>query len=202
MGYVSDKPRVKSFTPGGKDGKLRYSDTDFAVKYNFGVMLEPWKHTRIGIRYLTETDLDFNDAPNVSGITLPDPDPNVSFTSPADALKIRVKMPQQVHAAIHHQWNDKLALLGSIGWEEFSSFSNVQNGLDNTGVNTTVDADFCDVWHFGIGAEYQNKPKWELTAAFSRDSSMSSDRTRPIVIPLGTLYLKTGVREQYSLIYH
>jgi len=188
MGYVSDKMRVKSFTPGGKDGKLRYSDTDFAVQYNFGIMFEPWEHTRIGIRYLSETDLNFKDAPNVSGITLPDLDPNVEFTSPADGLKTRIKMPQSIHAAIHHQWNDKLALLGSIGWEEFSKFGKIQIGLDNTGISTTADADFRDVWHFGVGAEYKYTPKWELTAGFSLDTSMSTDRTRPIVIPLGTMY--------------
>ena len=51
-----------------------------------------------------------------------------------------------------------------------------------------MDADFRDVWHFGIGTEYKYRPKWELTAGFSLDTSMSSDRTRPIVIPLGTLY--------------
>ena len=187
MGYVSDKMRVKSITPGGSDGKLRYSDTDFAVQYNFGVMFEPTERTRIGIRYMTETDLDFKDSPNVSGITLPSPPPGTEFTSPADGLKTRIKMPQQVHAAIHHQWNDKLALLGSVGWEEFSEFGKIQIGFGDTGISTTEDADFRDVWHFGIGAEYQLNPKWELTAGFSRDSSMSSDRTRPIVIPLGTM---------------
>jgi long-chain fatty acid transport protein len=40
MGYGSDKLRVRSFSPGGDDGKLRYSDTDFAVQGNFGVMIE------------------------------------------------------------------------------------------------------------------------------------------------------------------
>jgi long-subunit fatty acid transport protein len=45
-----------------------------------------------------------------------------------------------------------------------------------------------------VGAEYKYKPKpkpkpkWELTAGFTFDTSMSSDRTRPIVIPLGTMY--------------
>jgi len=180
MGYLRDKMRVKSFPPGGDDGKLRISDSDFAVQGNFGVMLEPWEHTRIGIRYLTETDLDFKDSPDVSGVNLP--------PVPGAGLDLGIKMPQQVHAAIHHQWNDKLALLGSIGWEEFSRFGKIQVEGDATGINTTLDADFRDVWHFGVGAEYQYKPRWEVTAGFSLDTSMSTDRTRPIVIPLGTMY--------------
>ncbi len=189
LGYLYDKMRVKSIPPGGPDGKLRISDTDFAVQGNFGVMIKPWEHTRIGIRYLTETDLDFKDSPDISGVSLPDLDPLANITSPADALKLGITMPQQVHAAIHHRWNDKLALLGSIGWEEFSKFGKIQVGVTDTGgISTTLDADFRDVWHFGVGTEYQYKPKWEVTAGFSLDTSMSTDRTRPIVIPLGTMY--------------
>jgi len=151
LGYLKDKMRVESIPPGGDDGKLRISDTDFAVQYNLGVMLEPWEHTRIGIRYLSETDLDFEDDPDVSGVALP--------PLPGAKLDLGVKMPQQVHAAIHHQWNDKLALLGSVGWEEFSEFGHVQVEGDATGINTSLDADFRDVWHFGIGTEYQYKPR-------------------------------------------
>ena len=106
LGYMKDKMRVESIPPGGDDGKLRISDTDFAVQYNLGVMLEPWEHTRIGIRYLTETDLDFEDSPDISGVTLPPLPPGTSLTSPADGLDLGIKMPQQVNAAIHHLWND------------------------------------------------------------------------------------------------
>jgi long-chain fatty acid transport protein len=198
MGYLSDKMRVKSFPPGGDDGKLRVSDTDFAMQYNFGLMFEPWKHTRIGIRYLTETDLDFKDAPNISGVTLPDLDPNADLTSPADALELGIQMPQSVHVAVHHQWNDKIALLGSIGWEEFSEFGKVQVGVtDVGGISATLDEDFRDTWHFGLGSEYKFKPKWEVTTGINLDTSMSTDSTRPIVIPIGSLYrYAIGVKHQ------
>ena len=72
-----------------------------------------------------------------------------------------------INAATHHQWNDELALPGSIGWEEFSRFGNVQVGFDNTVFTSTLDADFRDVWTFGAGAEYQYKADWELTAGAS-----------------------------------
>ena len=32
------------------------------------------------------------------------------------------------------------------------------------------------------------RERWELTGGFHVDTSMSTDRTRPIAIPLGTLY--------------
>jgi long-chain fatty acid transport protein len=205
LGYMQDKMRVESIPPGGKDGKLRISDADFAVQGNFGVMITPWEHTRIGLRYLTETDLDFDDAPNISGVSLPDLDPSVDFTSPSDAIDIGLKMPQEIMAGIHHQWNDKLAILGSAGWAEFSEFGKVKVGLDGVrGISTTVDADFRDVYSGGVGAEYKYGPDLELTAGFMFDSSMSSTRTRPIDIPLGSMYryavgFKHNVREDLTI---
>jgi long-subunit fatty acid transport protein len=35
--------------------------------------------------------------------------------------------------------------------------------------------------------EYRYRPDLELTAGFTHSTSMSTDRTRPIVIPLGTM---------------
>ena len=192
LGYMYDKSRVDPLIPNGKDGKFRLSDADFAVQGNFGIMLQPWDHTRIGIRYLTETDLDFEDSPDISGVNnLPDADPNVAFVSPGAKIDVGMKMPQSVSAAVHHQWSDDLAILGSVAWDEWSQFGYVNAGLDiggGGGVSTELNADFRDVWHGGVGAEYQWKPRWELTAGFSYDSSMMSSRTRPIFIPLGNMY--------------
>lgn len=98
-------------------------------------------------------------------------------------------MPQSLLAGIRHRWNDKLNLLGSVGWDEISQFRRVQVSIDDNGIpGTTADADFRDTWHFGVAAEYQWKPKLQLTAGFSYDTSMSTSRTRPLAIPLGTLY--------------
>jgi len=183
LGYLTDKMRVaQPFGLEGDDGKIKLSDQDWAMQYNFGVMIEPWEHTRIGIRYLSETDLNFKDAPRVTGIDLPGPDLNIP------TLDLGIKMPQTITAGIHHQVDDKWALLGSVGWEEFSRFGKIQVGIDDTGVSGTLDEDFRDVWHFGVGTEYKYAPDWEMTAGFSFDTSMSTDRTRPIVIPLGTMY--------------
>jgi long-chain fatty acid transport protein len=187
MGYVSDKLRPDPLTPVGDwpDGKTRISDTAFAVQGNFGIMLQPWDHTRIGIRYLTETDLDFEDDPQTSwrdpvGKALGDPEVD---------LDLGVTMPQTVSAGIHHQYSENLNLLGSVGWDEISEFGRVQVEIDDNGIpGTTVDADFRDTWHFGVAAEYLWKPDLQLTAGISYDTSMSTGRTRPLAIPLGALY--------------
>jgi len=183
---VSDKLRPDALTPGDwPDGKTRISDSDFAVQGNFGIMLQPWEHTRIGIRYLTETDLDFEDDPQTSWR-----DPiGKEVGDPRVPLDLGITMPQTVSVGVHHRWNDKLNLLGSVGWDEMSEFGHIRVDIDENGIpGTTVNADFRDTWHFGVGGEYQWKEDLQFTAGVALDTSMSSTRTRPIPIPLGTLY--------------
>jgi long-chain fatty acid transport protein len=184
LGVLAEEGRVNNLEPDLGDGKFKYSDIDFAVQGNFGVMIEPSDRTRIGLRYLTETELDFKDDIYVSGVG-----PAI-----ADAIKsvgkldLGMKMPQALMAGIFHQLNDEWAILGSVGWDDWSRFGRVQVKVDNLGVHQTVDEDFDDTWHFGIGTQYQYTPKLMLTAGFSYDSSMADSDTRPIVLPLGAMY--------------
>lgn len=189
LGYLSDKTRVNTLDPARDDGKLRYSDTDFAVQGNFGLMIEPSNRTRIGLRYLTETDLDFKDRINASGIG-----PGlgsgglIDLVTPANGLDLGMKMPQSVMLGAYHELNDQWAILGSVGWDDWSEFSRVRVRVVDTAIDTTVDAGFRDVWHFGAAAQYRHSPQWLLSAGFSYDTSMATDATRPLILPLGSMY--------------
>jgi len=185
LGYLSEKLRPDALTPGFPDAKTRISDTDFAVQGNFGIMLEPWDHTRIGLRYLTETDLDFKDDPQTSWR-----DPiGGALGDPSTPLDLGVTMPQEIQVAVHHTLNDRWNLLGGVGWAEISQFGRVQVDIDDNAIpGIEVNADFRDVWNFGVATEFQWRPSLQLTAGVHVDTSMSTDRTRPVAIPLGTLY--------------
>jgi long-chain fatty acid transport protein len=184
LGVLADEGRVNNLEPDLGDGKFQYDDIDFAVQGNFGIMIEPTEQSRIGLRYLTETDLDFKNDLYVSGVG-----PAI-----ADAIKslgkvdLGMKMPQSLMAGIFHQVNDEWAILGSVGWDDWSRFGRVRVNLEGIGVNRTVDEGFDDTWHFGVGAEYRYTPKLTLTGGFSYDSSMSDSDTRPILLPLGAMY--------------
>jgi long-chain fatty acid transport protein len=191
LGYLKDKAEVKSLIPGGDDGRYKFSDTDFAVQGNFGIMIEPSENTRIGVRYLTETDLDFKDKIDASNVG--------PVFDRLPRLDLGMKMPQSIMAGIYHRLNDQWAVLGSVGWDDWSRFGRVNVDFSDTGVDTTVDAGFDDTWHFGVGAEYQYNPKLMLTAGFSYDSSMSDSDTRPINMPLGSMYrYAAGLKYQKS----
>jgi long-chain fatty acid transport protein len=142
-------------------------------------MIEPWESTRIGLRYLTETTLNFKDAPDISGLLV---NPNTP------TLELDMTMPQSLIAGLHHQINSIWAVLGSLGWEEWSAFGHPKVELQGLTPSVRVDAGFRDTWHFGVGTEYQYKPKWMLTAGVSYDTSMMTDATGPISLPMAALY--------------
>ena len=152
--------------PSRPDGKLRISDADFAVQYNLGVMIEPWENPRIGLRYLTETDLNFKDAPDVSGQLV-----DANF----DQLDLGLTMPRSIIAGLHHQLNDDWAVLGSLGWEEWSKFGKPKVELKGLTPDVRIDGGFRDTWHFGVGTEYQYNPRLMLTAGVVYDTSMMTD---------------------------
>ncbi len=184
LGYVEDESRINNPEPGLGDGRLKYDATDFAVQGNFGVMIEPSNRTRIGLRYLTETDLDFKARPYATGIG-----PEIAAVAQGvGKVDIGLKMPQSLMAGIFHQYSDQWAFLGSVGWDNWSEFSRVHIKVDGTGVDTTVHEGFDDTWHVGVGAQYQYKPRWMLTAGFSYDSSMATNSHRPLELPLGAMY--------------
>ena len=189
MGVLSNKARVADpYDPDAPEGKLKVSDTDFAVQYNIGFMLEPSESTRIGVRYLSETELDFKDSPQLTGINT-EPPPGTSFTpvTVPNGLDLGIRMPQAVTGGIYHQLNDDWALLGSVGWEEWSRFGDIKVKLRGTEVVTEVNEGFDDVWHFGAGAEYRVNPKLLLTSGLAYDTSMMTDAHRPVAIPLGSM---------------
>jgi long-chain fatty acid transport protein len=180
MGYLKDKAEVKSRIPGKDDGRYEFSDTVFAVQWNFGVMFEPSERTRFGVRYLTETDLNFRDEVDFSNVS--------SILDSGMELDLGMKMPQSIMAGAYHRLNGQWAILGSVGWDDWSRFGLVNVDLSGTEPEARVDAGFDDTWHFGVGAEYQYNPDLMLTAGFSYDSSMMDSDTRPINLPLGEMY--------------
>jgi len=184
LGYLKDEAEIRSRIPGRDDGSFEFSDTDFAVQGNFGIMFELSEGTRIGVRYLTETDLDFEDKPDFSNVG--------PIFDRVPELKLGMKMPQSVMAGGYHRINERWAILGSVGWDDWSRFGRVNVDLSGTEPSTTVDLGFDDTWHVGVGAEYQYNPELMLTAGFSYDSSMSDSDTRPINLPLGEMYRFAG----------
>jgi long-chain fatty acid transport protein len=199
-GVLEEKAAVNNIGPNQPDGRLKIKDSDLTYQANLGVLVEPRKGTRFGLTYLSEGDLEFKDEPNFSNLG-----PGLEAILRAQGLldaKIKVKftMPQALMLSAFHELNDHWAIMGNLGWQEWSEFGKV--GVAVTSENTsslTIDRNYKDTWHVAVGAQYRVTAPWLLTAGVAYDSSMVDDEDRTPDLPLGESWrFGLGTRYEWS----
>jgi len=169
VGYM----KVKLKSP-STEQSLELSDTAYAVQGNFGVMIQAREDFRFGMRYLSETKLNF--VTSVSGSNL------------NKDIDLSIYMPQALNISSLYKLNDEWTIVGDIAWEDWSRFGKVEVGFSGIGQIGTADIKAKDVYHFGIGTQYQYNNTLMLTAGFSYDTSMFNDDERPLGLPIGEQY--------------
>ena len=106
-------------------------------------------------------------------------------------------LPQWARAGIYHEINDYVALLGSIGWEDWSSLENVNISLAS--VSAALPRNWEDTWHFAAGVHYRLSKPMLLQFGIAYDTSPvdAEDRTadmpvdRQIRYTIGTQFEKS-----------
>jgi long-chain fatty acid transport protein len=172
-GILDDKIAVNNIAPNLPDGKLKLKDEDWTAQFNLGLLVEPQKGTRLGLTYLSEADLDFNDRLDFSGLG-----PGLlavlgSRGTLNKKLDLGLTMPQAVMFSAYHEFTDRLALMANLGWQDWSQFGRIDVSLDSP--TLTADLDYKDTWHAALGAEYRISDPWLLTGGVAYDSAMMDD---------------------------
>ena len=185
-GVIEEKIAVNNIGPNQPYGRLKLEDSDWTYQANLGVLVEPRKGTRFGLTYLSEADLEFNDKPNFSNLG-PGLEPLLQASGLLDAkLKFDFTMPQQVMFSAYHELNDRWALMGNLGWQDWSEFGNVGVTVASEDTSSlTVDRNYNDTWHVAVGTQYRVAAPWLLTAGIAYDSSMVDDKDRTPDLPVG-----------------
>lgn len=141
-------------------------DTDLAANAKLGVLFSPDSSTRLGLGYSSETELNFK----VLGQPI---SPSV--------------LPQTLMFSAFHQLDDKWAVMGNLGWEDWSQYQ------------TFIKAPTQDTYHIALGSRYQlnDKTIWNMGVAF--DSSMyKSQSEADFTVPTGDSW-RIGTGMEYTL---
>jgi long-chain fatty acid transport protein len=153
------------------------------------VLIEPRKGTRLGLTYISKVEFNFKDGNLINGVG---PLLNAALQVSGIAggtTKIKWTLPEQAMVGVYHELADDLAIMGNLGWQNWSSFGQVGVSLDSTTArSTTVDANFQDTWHVALGARYRISPRWSLSTGFAYDSSPVSNSDRTIALALDRQY--------------
>jgi long-chain fatty acid transport protein len=168
----------------GSDGKMEYKDDSFGIGGGAGILVEPWKGTRFGLTYISPVEQEFKDTPTFTNLLGP-----LNSTLPARVGDVKIKMtiPQAVMLSAFHEVTPKWAVMGNLGWQNWTKFGYTGISVsNNTGatVSTTTNAQYDDTFHVAVGAHYRFHPQWRATAGFAYDSSPAGDTDRTVAMPL------------------
>jgi len=183
-GIFKDKLAVNNVAPSYGDGQLKFDDTTVGWGVNLGLLYEFSPGTRLSLTYNSQVNLDFKAPAEFSNLA-----PGIQELLRSRGLlnanvDLGVKVPQQVMVSTFHQLNSQWALLGSLGWQQWSKFGKVDVGVNsNNPTSLTTDLNYDDTWHGALGAQYQMNDAWLLNLGVGYDSKFQSGSTVSPLLP-------------------
>lgn len=154
------------------DGRLELNMESWTFGYNFGVLYEFSPCTRFGVSYRSQLRHKFLGRGTITGpvlITL--------------GIDTEITFAQFVIASVYQQLTNRLAILGNVGWEDWSAMDRTVLTSDNGG-SFTIPRNWQDTWHAAIGAEYRLCRPLLLQAGFAYDSSPTRAHDRTPDLPM------------------
>ncbi|MHC5158205.1 MAG: OmpP1/FadL family transporter, partial [Planctomycetota bacterium] len=173
---------------GETNGKVEIDGDDIAYGYSLSTMIELSERTRVGVFYLSETSFEFDGDLKTRG----GPVGGLEFGSDTD-----LDLAQMVRGGVYHRLNDKWAVVGSVGWEDWSTIDNVNISTKNG--TRALAKNWKDTYHYAAGLHYNLSDKWLLRTGVAYDTSPvdSDDRTADMPIDRQVRYA-VGADYQWS----
>ncbi|WP_428944162.1 OmpP1/FadL family transporter [Pantoea sp. FN060301] len=167
------------------------SDHDWAINVKLGALWQFAPQTRVGLTYTSRTGYDFN-VSNTRQLDRINNSP--SYTLPIAAS---VNTPQQLMVSLFHQLNDRWALMGDLGWQDWSDYSNSK--ITVAGNRVGENDRLRDTWHAALGAQFMPHPDWTFNTGVAFDSSFYRDQNdTSLTMPSGDTW-RWGVGGRYQL---
>lgn len=173
------------------NGDNEQSDHDWALNGKFGAIYQFTPQTRAGITYTSETKYHFNINGTVQFERLNN---SPSYTLPIAAT---VNTPQQVMVSLYHDINREWAVMGDVGWQDWSAYSNseIYAGNQRVGDNQRLR----DTWHLALGTQFRPNDDWTFNTGVAFDSSFyRTQNDTSLTMPSGDTW-RWGVGARYQL---
>jgi long-chain fatty acid transport protein len=185
----------------GPDGQLKLDDNTWGFGFNLGALYEFTPGLRVGVTYNSQIDLDF-DAPFEFSTLSPGLRTLLASRGLLNAtLDLGIDIPQQVMGSVFFQLDDRWALLGSVGWQQWSQFGQIQLGISDTTNPTslTTNIPFEDTWHGAVGAQYRISEPWLLNFGVAYDSGYQSSSSNVSPLLPSNAAWRFGVGAEYRM---
>ena len=167
------------------DGKVKFEDLDdWSAQGFLGLTFQITDKLMLGGLYRSKSDVDVEGKITFKNIANPIEN---RITSNLNNAKISFDYPQVVRLGLKYDASDKLTLLADFDWEDWSQFSKNVLSVDGTGPVTvveTIDRNWKDTYHVGLGMFYDLWDNHRLSAGVAYDTSPVDDKDRTVDLPL------------------
>lgn len=165
-------------------GERQLEDTDWSHSMKLGVLYQFKPDSRIGLGYTSRTRYEFdgNALASING---------------GVPLRGQIIAPQQLMLSAYHQLNSRWAVLGNLGWQDWSAYNDNQLFLGQAEAPLT--GKMQDTWHAALGVQYQLSEKLRLNTGLAFDSSFYRDQSNTSLTMPGGKTIRVGVGAQYAL---
>jgi long-chain fatty acid transport protein len=191
--------KINNLLPRFGDGGLSIESWDEAFGGNVGILLQPIAKLKIGLTYQSPVDFKFGFHPHTSNLG-----PGIRAALKKSGLlgaKVNLGMtePQQIMASALYQLTPVLALMGNIGWQDWSQFGQTTLGISSEKQKSlAVNVNFSNTIQIAFGAQYRLLERLLFSAGFAYDSAPVSELNRPLSLPLDR-QLRYGLGVQYDI---
>jgi len=162
----------------GADGQARISDgKDYVIAVHAGVLWHVNDRFRLGLTYASELEFEFD---SDLEITLP---VGGGTTLPQVSADVSIPLPQTLRLSGSSDIGDKLTLLATVAWEDWSTFDSVFITTSDGPVGA-LPRDWDDTWHFALGLRWRTGGPWTFHTgvAYDTDPTDASKRTADMPI--------------------
>ena len=170
------------------DGQASLDGDDIDVGYTLSALYELSDQTRFGVVYYSEMEVDLSGDLKTRG----GPIGGMNFSTDTT-----LPFAQMIRGSIYHELNEKWALVGSLGWEDWSTMDNVTISTGNGGAS--LPRNWSDTWHYSAGVHYRPDEKWVLRTGVAYDTNPvdATDRTADMPVDRQVRYA-VGADYQWS----
>ena len=168
---------------------------DLGYGFSAGITYTPTPATEIALGYRSRVKL------NIDGkVSLPT---GVPFGPGVYGVTSGETLPDQVNFGVRQRMTDRLTLLGTVEWTDWSVLQNVPftftNGPAAGATVSTLTFNYRDGWLVALGGEYQWSPQTTLRAGIAYEHSPVTDRIRDTSLPDDNRWwFSVGLTQQWS----
>jgi len=176
-----------------------YEADDVGVGATAGVLWQPTETTTLGVGYRSRVEFDLEGSYKRDTVAVP----GVGVLPPLRATATgQLTLPDEVSVSIRQKLNERLTVLGTVEWQNWSVIGDVKavgSGCVTGTVCETLNLNYRDGWKYALGFEYLYSPALTLRTGASYEVSPITDKTRNILIPdSDRIGVSAGATYKYS----